>query len=154
MDKTQQKYGEKVVCKRPETLAVCFQVVNIDIGHGDVKQQINVDFCGWENGQPNYSVKKTVRINSGEIAMLIGCLLGYQEKSGAGHRESGLWLSFNDKNGDKFINLWQAKQQLNYVKLTNAESFQIFSLCIEALKREGQTSSDVLFEVKSFFGVI
>ena len=152
-DKTKQKYGEKVVCKRPEALAVCFQIVNIDIGHGEVKQQINVDFCGWNNGQVDYSVKKTVRLNSGEIAMLIGCLLGYQAKSGAGHRESGLWLAFNTKEGDRFINLFQDKNQLNYIKLTNAERFQIYSLCLDALRKENQSSDDVMTEVKCFFGI-
>jgi hypothetical protein len=155
MDKQPPAYGNKVICKRLGAIAVSFQITNIDNGQMGFKKELNVDFGEMEKGQPSFSNKKTVRLNCGEIALLISFVLGYQQKSGAGHRESGLWLSFQAQNTDKgtemYINMHKHKEQLHFVKLTHAERFQIYRLCLECLTRDGQSSADALAEIKTFF---
>lgn len=153
MDKQPPQYGNKVICKRPGAIAVAFQITNVDNGQAGFKKELNVDFGEMAQGQPNFKNKKTLRLNCGEIALLFGFVIGHLPKSGAGHRDSGLWLSYQAKDEDMFINMNKHKERLHYIALTHAERYQIYRLCLECLTRDGQSSADALVEINTFFGI-
>ena len=145
------KLGNKVNCKRPGTLLLCVQVTNVDNGKGMFKKELNLDFVEMTDKIPDYKNKKTLRLNKGEIAHLIGCVLGYIEKAGAGYRESGLSVMFVTKDKERYITLYDKGTKQNYIKLQSSEMFQIYQLCLECLKDEGQSTQDVIYEIKAFF---
>lgn len=144
-------FGNKLICKRPTVLAMSVQVINVAKGNEMAKLELNIDFGDMPKNIPDFTNKKTVRLNKGEVALLIGFALGYISKVGVGHRESGLWLSFNLKDGQHFINLFKNKDKLHYLELQMAERYQIFQLCLECLMNNDKSSADVLNEVKTFF---
>ena len=143
-------FGERLICKRPPTIAMCVQVIHPN----NQSKRLSVEFGGWDDNQPNWTDKKSLRLNIGETSLLLACILGYMPECRAGYRESGLFLNVDRKSKPLKLSMYEGSTQVGYINPTASEQFQIYQLGLQVMKRDGMSSKDVLDEFKFYFGVL